>query len=36
LVILNGQTYIGGEASFLEWALQEFRYVDRLSGADYE
>jgi len=25
---MTTSTYIGGEAEFLEWALQEFRYVD--------
>ena len=31
LVILNGQTYIGGEKDFIMWAQMEFRYVDKIS-----
>lgn len=33
---MNGSTYIGGCESFLEWALQEFRYTDKTSALIYK
>jgi hypothetical protein len=33
---LNGATYVGGCESFLEWALQEFRYTDTTSALIYK
>lgn len=35
LVILNMTQYIGGVDSFLEWALQNFRYTDKSSDMIY-
>ena len=36
LVILNGNVYLGGEDSFVEWALQTFRYTDSTSTMIYK
>lgn len=35
IVFLNKVDYIGGPESFLEWALQEFIYIDNTSSFIY-
>jgi len=35
IIILNKTTYIGDSDQFLEWALQNFRYVDQTSVLIY-
>jgi len=32
---VNNSVYIGGEESFIEWALQEYRYTDKTSVLIY-
>jgi hypothetical protein len=36
VVILNQTEYIGGVDSFLEWALQKYRYTDNTSDLIYK
>jgi hypothetical protein len=36
IAFVNGCQYIGGKVSFLEWALQEFRYTDSSSNLIYK
>lgn len=36
IIFINNSIYIGGEESFLEWALQEFRYTDKTSVLIYK
>ena len=36
VIFLNGSTYIGSTENFLEWAIQNFRYIDNTSGMIYK
>lgn len=36
LIYLNDATYVGGCENFMEWALQQFRYIDNTSQLIYK
>jgi hypothetical protein len=36
VIFLNGSTYIGSMDNFLEWAIQNFRYIDNTSSMIYK
>ena len=36
IIYMNGDKYIGSMDSFLEWAVQEFRYIDNTSSMIYK
>ena len=36
VIFLNGSIYIGSKDNFLEWAIQNFRYIDNTSAMIYK